>query len=128
MLDYGLAKAADSIFKHVITPAVTHASTFNAVEDSCKTSGDITEATLQLDQSSDHKVAISMVEMGSAHYPSHEFYIFFVGPCLLNLYFLECRLKMWMERQYIQEFLRLLNSFAVPCALETLHGSILSGD
>ncbi|CAN7006752.1 unnamed protein product [Brassica rapa subsp. trilocularis] len=55
MLDYGLAKAADSIFKHVITPAVTHASTFNAVEDSCKTSGDITEATLQLDQSSDHK-------------------------------------------------------------------------
>ncbi|KAG7573421.1 RZZ complex subunit Zw10 [Arabidopsis suecica] len=56
MLDYGLAKAADSIFKHVITPAVTHASTFTAVEDSSKTSGDITEATLRLEQSSDHKV------------------------------------------------------------------------
>ncbi|KAJ4907219.1 Centromere/kinetochore protein zw10-like protein [Raphanus sativus] len=55
MLDYGLAKAADAIFKHVITPAVTHASTFNAVEDSCKTSGDVTEATLKLEQSSDHK-------------------------------------------------------------------------
>ncbi|ESQ51881.1 hypothetical protein EUTSA_v10016293mg [Eutrema salsugineum] len=56
MLDYGLAKAADSIFKHVITPAVTHASTFVAVEDSSKTSGEITEAILKLDQSSDHKV------------------------------------------------------------------------
>uniref|UniRef100_A0A1J3HWD5 Centromere/kinetochore protein zw10-like protein n=1 Tax=Noccaea caerulescens TaxID=107243 RepID=A0A1J3HWD5_NOCCA len=56
MLDYGLAKAADSIFKHVITPAVTHASTFAAVEDSSKTSGEITEATLKLDQSSDHKI------------------------------------------------------------------------
>ncbi|KAG2327775.1 hypothetical protein Bca52824_010503 [Brassica carinata] len=55
MLDYGLAKAADSIFKHVITPAVTHASTFVAVEDSCKTLGEITEATLKLEQSSDHK-------------------------------------------------------------------------
>ncbi|KAG5396545.1 hypothetical protein IGI04_018359 [Brassica rapa subsp. trilocularis] len=55
MLDYGLAKAADSIFKHVITPAVTHSSTFVAVEDSCKTSGEITEATLKLEQSSDHK-------------------------------------------------------------------------
>ncbi|XP_013629996.1 PREDICTED: centromere/kinetochore protein zw10 homolog [Brassica oleracea var. oleracea] len=55
MLDYGLAKAADLIFKHVITPAVTHASTFNAVEDSCKTSGDITEQTLKIEQSSDHK-------------------------------------------------------------------------
>lgn len=56
MLDYGLAKAADSIFKHVITPAVTHASTFVAVEDSS-----ITEATLKLDLSSHHKVAISVV-------------------------------------------------------------------
>ncbi|CAH8389299.1 unnamed protein product [Eruca vesicaria subsp. sativa] len=56
MLDYGLAKAADSIFKHVITPAVTHASTFVAVEDSCKTSREITEATLKLDHSSDHKM------------------------------------------------------------------------
>ncbi|KAJ0262007.1 Centromere/kinetochore protein zw10 [Hirschfeldia incana] len=55
MLDYGLAKAADSIFKHVVTPAVTHASTFNVVEDYCKTSGDITEATLKLELSSDHK-------------------------------------------------------------------------
>ncbi|KAH0854718.1 hypothetical protein HID58_057752, partial [Brassica napus] len=55
MLDYGLAKAADLIFKHVITPAVTHASTFNAVEYSCKTSGDITEQTLKIEQSSDHK-------------------------------------------------------------------------
>ncbi|CAN8315801.1 unnamed protein product [Cochlearia groenlandica] len=55
MLDYGLAKAADSIFKHVITPAVTHASTFFAVEDSSKASGEITEATLKIDQSSDHK-------------------------------------------------------------------------
>lgn len=58
MLDYGLAKAADSIFKHVITPAVTHATTFTAVEDSSKTSGEITEATLRLEQSSDQKVAI----------------------------------------------------------------------
>ncbi|CAA7049471.1 unnamed protein product [Microthlaspi erraticum] len=56
MLDYGLAKAADSIFKHVITPAVTHASSFAAVEDSSKTSGEITEAILKLDQSSDHKI------------------------------------------------------------------------
>ncbi|XP_010413935.1 PREDICTED: centromere/kinetochore protein zw10 homolog isoform X2 [Camelina sativa] len=56
MLDYGLAKAADSIFKHVITPAVTHASTFTAVEDSSKTSGEITEATLRLKKSSDHKI------------------------------------------------------------------------
>ncbi|CAH2059704.1 unnamed protein product [Thlaspi arvense] len=56
MLDYGLAKAADSIFKHVITPAVTHASTFLAVEDSSKTSGEITEAILKLEQSSDHKL------------------------------------------------------------------------
>uniref|UniRef100_A0A1J3F7N8 Centromere/kinetochore protein zw10-like protein n=1 Tax=Noccaea caerulescens TaxID=107243 RepID=A0A1J3F7N8_NOCCA len=56
MLDYGLAKAADSIFKHVITPAVTHASTFAAVEDSSKTSGEIIEAILKLDQSSDHKI------------------------------------------------------------------------
>ncbi|KAJ4891498.1 Centromere/kinetochore protein zw10-like protein [Raphanus sativus] len=56
MLDYGLAKAADSIFKHVITPAVTHSSTFVAVEDSSKTSGEITEATLKLEQSSDHKI------------------------------------------------------------------------
>ncbi|KAL1221809.1 CentromerePkinetochore -like protein zw10 [Cardamine amara subsp. amara] len=56
MLDYGLAKAADSIFKHVITPAVTHASTFIAVEDSSKTSGEITEAKLRLEQSSDHKI------------------------------------------------------------------------
>ncbi|WZY92590.1 hypothetical protein YC2023_064919 [Brassica napus] len=55
MLDYGLAKAADSIFKHVITPLVTHSSTFVAVEDSCKTSGEIVEATLKLEQSSDHK-------------------------------------------------------------------------
>ncbi|KAH0889402.1 hypothetical protein HID58_051831 [Brassica napus] len=51
MLDYGLAKAADLIFKHVITPAVTHASTFNAVEYSW----DITEQTLKIEQSSDHK-------------------------------------------------------------------------
>ena len=58
MLDYGLAKAADLIFKHVITPAVTHASTFNAVEDSCKSSGDITDQTLKIEQSSDHKVSI----------------------------------------------------------------------
>ncbi|EFH55681.1 ATZW10 [Arabidopsis lyrata subsp. lyrata] len=56
MLDYGLAKAADSIFKHVITPAVTHASTFTAVEDLSKSSGEVTEATLRLEQSSDHKV------------------------------------------------------------------------
>ncbi|KAH0883238.1 hypothetical protein HID58_059334 [Brassica napus] len=55
MLDYGLAKAADSIFKHVITPAVTHSSTFFAVEDSCKTSGEVAEATLNLEQSLDHK-------------------------------------------------------------------------
>lgn len=66
MLDYGLAKVADSIFKHVITPAVTHASTFVAVEDSSKTSGEITEAILKLDQSSDHKVAMSMVQSISA--------------------------------------------------------------
>jgi centromere/kinetochore protein ZW10 len=56
ILDYGLAKAADSIFKHVITPAVTHASTFAAVEDLCKSAGEVTEATLRLEQSSDHKV------------------------------------------------------------------------
>jgi centromere/kinetochore protein ZW10 len=55
ILDYGLAKAADSIFKHVITPAVTHASTFAAVEDLCKSAGEVTEATLRLEQSSDHK-------------------------------------------------------------------------
>ncbi|VVB07353.1 unnamed protein product [Arabis nemorensis] len=55
MLDYGLAKAADSIFKHVITPAVTHPSTFIAVEDSSETSGEITEAILKLEKSSDHK-------------------------------------------------------------------------
>nr|VDC70498.1 unnamed protein product [Brassica rapa] len=55
MLDYGLAKAADSIFKHVITPLVTHSSTFVAVEDSCKTSGEIVEAALKLEQSSAHK-------------------------------------------------------------------------
>lgn len=65
MLDYGLAKAADSIFKHVITPAVTHASTFTAVEDSSKSSGEITEATLKLEQSSGHKVAIFLVQMRS---------------------------------------------------------------
>ena len=57
MLDYGLAKAADSIFKHVITPLVTHSSTFVAVEDSCKTSGEIVEAALKLEQSSAHKVS-----------------------------------------------------------------------
>ncbi|XP_023640732.1 centromere/kinetochore protein zw10 homolog isoform X2 [Capsella rubella] len=56
MLDYGLAKAADLIFKHVITPAVTHASTFAAVEDLSKTSGEITEAILRLEQSSGHKI------------------------------------------------------------------------
>lgn len=59
ILDYGLAKAADSIFRHVITPAVTQASTFNAVEDSSKTSGEVSEVTLRLKQSSDHKVDIS---------------------------------------------------------------------
>ncbi|KFK31100.1 hypothetical protein AALP_AA6G068100 [Arabis alpina] len=56
MLDYGLAKAADSIFKHVITPAVTHPSSFIAVEDSSKTSGEITEAILKLEKSSDHQI------------------------------------------------------------------------
>lgn len=78
ILDYGLAKAADSIFKHVITPAVTHASTFIAVEDSSKTSGEITEAMLRLEQSSDHKVAISLVWMRSGGAYIHlVIYLFF---------------------------------------------------
>ncbi|XP_010556969.1 PREDICTED: centromere/kinetochore protein zw10 homolog [Tarenaya hassleriana] len=56
ILDYGLAKVADSMIKHVITPTVTRASTFIPVEDLCKSSGEITEATLELKQSSGHKI------------------------------------------------------------------------
>lgn len=87
MLDYGLAKAADSIFKHVITPAVTHSSTFFAVEDSCKTSGEVAEATLNLEQSLDHKVSYLYGTM--RHLPiihlmrSVLLGIFCPGPCLL---------------------------------------------
>lgn len=98
MLDYGLAKAADSIFKHVITPAVTHASTFTAVEDLSKSSGEVTEATLRLEQSSDHKVDVSLVRMRSRGASIHlmnslfsladRLYVsclFCIGLCLLNL-------------------------------------------
>lgn len=76
MSDYGLAKAADAIFKHVITPAVTHPTTFMAVEDSSKTSGEITEAILKLEKSSDHKVAVQM-RYGGVRYTTHVLF-----PCL----------------------------------------------
>ncbi|KAK8479457.1 hypothetical protein V6N13_005007 [Hibiscus sabdariffa] len=56
ILDYSLAKAADLIIKHVITPAVNYESPVALVEDVSQGSEGISEAVLKLLPSEDHNV------------------------------------------------------------------------
>lgn len=46
ILDYGLAKVADSTIKHVITPVVNRGSAIKFIEDSNQHSEEMVEATL----------------------------------------------------------------------------------
>ncbi|XP_043718741.1 centromere/kinetochore protein zw10 homolog isoform X2 [Telopea speciosissima] len=56
ILDYGLAKIADSIMKYVITPLVSNGHPGVSIEESSQNYGGMTEAILNLVLSSDSKV------------------------------------------------------------------------
>ncbi|XP_022728518.1 centromere/kinetochore protein zw10 homolog isoform X2 [Durio zibethinus] len=56
ILDYGFAKAADLIIKHVITPAANYRSLVTFVEDVNYGSDGITEAVLKILPSQDNKI------------------------------------------------------------------------
>ena len=57
-MDYGLAKVADLIIKHVITPVVKRGSAISFVEEVNQDSKEMTEAILKIVPSIDPKVII----------------------------------------------------------------------
>ena len=58
ILDYGLAKVADLIIKHVITPVVNRGSPISFVEEVNQDSKEMTEAILKIVPAIDPKVLI----------------------------------------------------------------------
>lgn len=58
ILDYGLAKVADLIIKHVINPTVNHGSPISFVEELNQDSKGMNEAILKIVPSVDRKVIL----------------------------------------------------------------------
>lgn len=59
ILDYGLAKVADLMMKHIVTPAVNYESPITIVEELNQGLGEMTDSLLKIVSSAEPKVIVA---------------------------------------------------------------------